>query len=64
MESMHRDFLRMLQGALTVRDGDVVAADGSSYDGGTSGAAYSGRVKARTSTGREVFISLKDYVVK
>lgn len=64
MESMHRDFLRMLQGALTIKDGDVVSHFDSSHEDGKPGVAHSDKLKARTSAGHEVYISLKDYVVK
>ena len=64
MESMHRDFLRMLQGALTIKDGEVAAPEHSGRDDGKPGKADSARIKARTVAGQEVYISLKDYVVK
>jgi len=68
MQSMHRDFLRMLQGALTIKDGELVQQQPEHGQdegrGSREGTDDGARIKAQTSSGKEVFISLKDYVVR
>ena len=64
MQSMHRDFLRMLQGALVVRDYDFSAAECHNDGGDSDALAPSDRIRVKSSHGYEVYISLKDYVKK
>lgn len=66
MESMHRDFLKMLQGALTIKEGELVSQRDRAAAGNEDklGPGYAEKLRARTSAGQDIYISLKDYVVR